>query len=1441
MKCQQSLGLKYHKQSKIKYKWAKLLQAFLIVNSFILSPHYAVAQIIPDTTLGDDSSFVTSDQLIRGAKADLIEGGAINNHNLFHSFTEFNVNEFQRVYFANPSGIDNILTRITGNNISKILGLLGVNGNANLFLINPHGLYFGEEAKLDISGSFFATTATEILGENGLINITDANKETLLSINPNVFFSNSLHNYQGDIDNQGNLFVGKNLTLQANNLNLLGSVQAQENLTLLATNNITIRDSLETPLILASGKDLLIQGNNLIDIFTLNNNNSGLYSGGNILLRSNNNVVGDAHYYSGGNFKIENLEHNLGNLTSPNDPIIRSLGDVSFDNYLGTSLHILAGGSINIGNVIINGTEMGNQNIDYLKETINLSNGEIINIDGSNEPTLDLRAGIDPTKIGFPNVTGVNSLVDLFVDFSQLIPTLTNPNLTNIPSSANINIGTVAFFNINVNDVLAGNLNFTPENLLPGKIFLTNNYHPNSNLQGDINLGNFKIIPSIFPNDIQTLIQQTSIISNGGELVIDSRNNINNQGAISLASNLGTGGNITFLAQNDINLNPYSVISTGAIPLFAFDLPIPDNITIPNFINTFSNSVANGGNINFQAGHNINTNYTLITTSGKSGYAGSLTLNSGNQINFNNTIIRNDTRLGTGGLLNINADYLLLTNSGIMVAKIIPQDLGESSDLIINVPEITLNSSFLISQNRGSEVGGNIGINSNNLILENGSGISGVTDSPVTTGKGANISINSAESVIISGFSPINNNLPSFIGSGTISSADGGDILIKTPLLRLENGGVLFTTAANNNQNLGSGGNINLDVNKLEISGNSPVNPSFISLDFILFGDTIFSDIANQKAGDLTINANQILIEQGGFISTTTFNQAQGGNMNINANNIDLKNNPSNNGFISGILAQTVGDGNGGTININSTNLTIADNTRISVSTGIGTTELNSLNNQIKLASQFLNLFNQINLSTLSLNQNVGTGNAGNININSNNISINNQGQILGTTFGQGKGGNLDIASNFLDLDNNSKINVSTDGIGNGGIINIQTAQNLLVTNNSQISSSANINATGNGGNINIFTLLLNLDNNSQINVSTNGIGNAGNININSNNVSLNNQGQILGTTIGKGNGGNIDIASNFLNLNNNSKINVNTNDIGDAGKINLQISQDLTLNNNSQISSSADQNSTGNGGNIWIDPDTININNSGIFVDSKGTGIGGNIEIYGGTLNLNNGQISAVTQSSDGGNINLNLSNFLWLRNNSNISTTAGIAQGAGNGGNITIFAPFIVAFPQEDSNITAQAFNGNGGNINITTNALFCIGFTGDNIPVRNDITVSSKFGLDGNFIFNNLAVDPTSGLIELPSNTVNIQPLKPCSNSQETNSFTNIGTGGLPQNPYQSLSSNDIFVDLRPVNNSSVNSDQKHSTMIQATAWQINEQGNIELIAQESSQNQYNCNFR
>ncbi|NEO45773.1 MAG: filamentous hemagglutinin N-terminal domain-containing protein [Moorea sp. SIO4A3] len=204
-----------------------LLQASPFVLYSLLAATTALGQITPDNTLGNESSVVTNLN-INGIVIDLIEGGAIRDSNLFHSFQDFNVAEFGAVYFANPAGVANILSRVTGANVSNILGTLGVLGNANLFLINPNGIVFGANSILDIRGSFFGSTADSVLFEDGTVFSTkNPNDKPLLTIN--IPSGLQYGSNPGSITNQSSLFIvpnGQTLGLIGGEVTIPGGVIA---------------------------------------------------------------------------------------------------------------------------------------------------------------------------------------------------------------------------------------------------------------------------------------------------------------------------------------------------------------------------------------------------------------------------------------------------------------------------------------------------------------------------------------------------------------------------------------------------------------------------------------------------------------------------------------------------------------------------------------------------------------------------------------------------------------------------------------------------------------------------------------------------------------------------------------------------------------------------------------------------------------------------------------------------------------------------------------------------------------------------------------------------------------------------------------------------------------------------------------------------------------
>lgn len=209
--------------------WVNQLTLSTAITAFFASP--VSAQIVPDNSLGSENSIVTPNVAVQDKIADLIEGGAIRGNNLFHSFEQFNVGDGTAVYFANPDGIANILTRVTGNNISEIFGTLGVlkdtashiDGGANLFLLNPNGIVFGKNAALDVNGSFLATTAESYVFSNGLeYSATNPETAPLLTVNLTPGLQMGSNSGSITVQDDGHLITGGIFSPQTDHLGASG-------------------------------------------------------------------------------------------------------------------------------------------------------------------------------------------------------------------------------------------------------------------------------------------------------------------------------------------------------------------------------------------------------------------------------------------------------------------------------------------------------------------------------------------------------------------------------------------------------------------------------------------------------------------------------------------------------------------------------------------------------------------------------------------------------------------------------------------------------------------------------------------------------------------------------------------------------------------------------------------------------------------------------------------------------------------------------------------------------------------------------------------------------------------------------------------------------------------------------------------------------------------
>ena len=267
----------------------------------------------------------------------------------------------------------------------------------------------------------------------------------------------------------------------------------------------------------------------------------------------------------------------------------------------------------------------------------------------------------------------------------------------------------------------------------------------------------------------------------------------------------------------------------------------------------------------------------------------------------------------------------------------------------------------------------------------------------------------------------------------------------------------------------------------------------------------------------------------------------------------------------------------------------------------------------------------------------------------------------------------------------------------------------------------------------------------------------------------------------------------------------------------------------------------TSNAGSLIINTDQLTVaDGAEVAVNSTEIGDGGDLSINANSLFLDRGLITATSTSGEGGRIALIADDQILLRRNSNISTTAGLEGSGGDGGNITINSPFLIAPPFEDSDITANAFDGNGGNIEISTNGIFGIKFR-ETETDQSDITASSEFGLAGTVAINNPDVDPTSALVELPSqvNDPSDKVIAGCA-ADSGNSFTINGQGGLPENPNNNtIYGQTILSDLRDFTTASGSKEdlppvnkqgrqQPPQSLVQVKGWIVNQDGEVELVA-------------
>ncbi|NET62768.1 MAG: S-layer family protein [Symploca sp. SIO2E6] len=185
--------------------------------------------------------------------------------------------------------------------------------------------------------------------------------------------------------------------------------------------------------------------------------------------------------------------------------------------------------------------------------------------------------------------------------------------------------------------------------------------------------------------------------------------------------------------------------------------------------------------------------------------------------------------------------------------------------------------------------------------------------------------------------------------------------------------------------------------------------------------------------------------------------------------------------------------------------------------------------------------------------------------------------------------------------------------------------------------------------------------------------------------------------------------------------------------------------------------------------------------------------------------------------------------------------ALGTANGGNINIDAGgFVLAILSENSDVVANAFEGQGGRIFVKAAGVFAFRQFQDRLTPESDLTASSELGIDGTVEINTQDTPNFNLPIDFPPE----EPLQGCQavGSQSAAQFYSVGRQGLPTNPYESLGISTIWEDLQPPRVLAENATEPPEQIVEATGWVVTEEGEVILVAQMPSvASQPGCRLR
>ena len=702
---------------------------FSLVLGVVAIPKGAEAQVVPDGTL--KSTVETIQELMK------IDGGLTEGSNLFHSFEEFNIPEGMEASFENAIEIENIFTRVTGDSASTINGTLSAQGGANLFLMNPNGIVFGQDASINLGGSFIATTADSIQFQDG------TEFAAIPSENPTPLLTNEIPIGLGfgSDDNSGEITVSGNgnevspPALQAttvgdnksglsvdprNTLSLIGGEINTDGATLTAEDGniqlgsvgfgvVNLQYSDDAP-VFNFDNVIAYRNINLDNLTVLDASGS---AGGNIFLDAANIALAD------GSLALIQSQHGSG--TSFGNAEVSSRQNNSTASSI---LDINATDSITLSG----SSEGGSLSSAIRTESVEKGEGADIKI-ATQQLSLQDGAGIFAVTYG----SGSSGNVDIAA--SNTVELLENTDLdlarngfvTTGIGSVTVNSGNAGSFNLSTNTL----------NAVDGGTLSTSTFGTGD--AGDISIdADFINISGV--NETQLIPSSVTSSTNdegaaGTINIATSKLSLNN-GASMRSSSFSTGnaGNINIDAAESIEVSGVdlpsenvSEISTSATATTESDREL---------LGTNSELSGSSGSITINSPDlDINSGATIGVSNEAASNAGTLLINANNVEIDGQGSITATSASGQGGNIEINTFRLQIENQSDITAE--AENQGGGGNVNINATNITAKKNSDISANAEGGDGGNVTVDAETLLGLNNSDIT----ANAVEGDGGNINI----------------------------------------------------------------------------------------------------------------------------------------------------------------------------------------------------------------------------------------------------------------------------------------------------------------------------------------------------------------------------------------------------------------------------------------------------------------------------------------------------------------------------------------------------------------------------------------------------------------------------------------------------------------------------------------------------------------------------